>query len=165
MKNHFTESEETTFFSSRPLSSFQIITSQNQQRITSLWKNRLTAGEWFCSRIRSMERSQTHPYKLFAHLLRPGHDMGTGLTFAFSLKYICNDIYDWQRCWLTISCQLVDHDNKKRKKSVHSKWCPKALITAINYFYLGQNILCREASSMRNCSLSVANTTKQNSNL
>jgi hypothetical protein len=35
IKNHFSESEETTFFSSQLLSSFQIITSQNQIRITS----------------------------------------------------------------------------------------------------------------------------------
>jgi len=37
MENHFIESGEATFFGSQPPSSFQRITSRNQQRITSLF--------------------------------------------------------------------------------------------------------------------------------
>jgi len=53
MENHFIESGEAIFFSSQPPSSFQRITSRNQQRITSLWKTVWQSSCWIQQRISS----------------------------------------------------------------------------------------------------------------
>jgi len=61
MENHFTESGEATFFSSQPPSSFQRITSQNQQRIISL-KNCLAELLLDSAENQLWELCQTGPY-------------------------------------------------------------------------------------------------------